>query len=192
MATVELRPGDVLNIVWSSVQNTPLGRKEVESSFSYSYDDLPVQLKARGRRNSGTEGVSFRRLVALTVNAIKKGTWSTGARIDRDVVYGKMIQRLANSTAASMSTSCPTPRSRSPEARDIVGRLEEPSRIVGRIMHYGYQGGSTVAGRVLGIYDSGYWEMLNYTRLETGLEQVVEPYLFLIHDDDMTGTKAGG
>ena len=99
MATVELRPGDVLNIVWSSVQNTPLGRKEVESSFSYEYDDLLVQLKARGRRgvgrrNSGTEGARFSRLVALTVNAIKKGTWSTGARIDRDVVYGKMIKRF--------------------------------------------------------------------------------------------------
>lgn len=99
MAAVELRPGDVLNIVWSSVQNTPLGRKEVESSFSYSYDELLIQLKAKGRRggrrNSGTEGARFSRLVALTVNAIKKGTWSTGARIDRDVVYGKMIKRFS-------------------------------------------------------------------------------------------------
>ena len=47
MAAVELRPGDVLNIVWSSVQNTPLGRKEVESSFSYQYDELLIQLKAK-------------------------------------------------------------------------------------------------------------------------------------------------
>ena len=40
MASVELRPGDTLNIVWTSVQDTPLGVKEVESSFAFSYDDL--------------------------------------------------------------------------------------------------------------------------------------------------------
>ena len=48
MAAVELRPGDVLNIVWSSVQNTPLGRKEVESSFSYSYEELLVSTQDKG------------------------------------------------------------------------------------------------------------------------------------------------
>ena len=55
MAAVELRPGDVLNVVWSSVQNTPLGRKEVESSFSYSYDELLIQLKTKGRRGRAAQ-----------------------------------------------------------------------------------------------------------------------------------------
>ena len=98
MASVELRPGDTLNIVWTSVQDTPLGVKEVESSFAFSYDELLTKLKAKGRagksRRSGTNGARFSRIVALATNALKKGKWSTGADIDRSEVFGKMMQKF--------------------------------------------------------------------------------------------------
>lgn len=99
MASVELRPGDTLNIVWSSVQDTPLGTKEVESSFAFSYEELLQRLKARGQagksRRSGTVGAKFSRFVALATNAIRKGKWSTGADIDKGEVFVKLLERLA-------------------------------------------------------------------------------------------------
>ena len=98
MASVELRPGDTLNIVWSSVQETPLGSQEVESSFAFSYEELLVRLKAKGRagksRRSGTIGARFSRFVALSTNALKKGKWSTGADIDREEVFDKLVTKL--------------------------------------------------------------------------------------------------
>lgn len=74
------------------------------------------------------------------------------------------------------------------KAGDIIGQLDSPSRTVGRLLTYGYKNGAMVKGRIVGIYDSGYWELLNYERLDT--EGVVEPYLYLIHDDDLTGAVA--
>lgn len=98
MSSVELRPGDTLNIVWSSVQETPLGKKEVESSFAFSYDELLTRLKAKGRagksRRSGTDGARFSRIVALATNALRKGKWSTGADIDRNEVFDKLMTRF--------------------------------------------------------------------------------------------------
>ncbi len=104
MASVELRPGDTLNIIWSSVQDTPLGVKEVESKFAYSYDELLAKLKAKGRagksRRSGTSGARFSRIVALATNALRKGKWSTGADIDRDEVFTKLLFRFGELDAA--------------------------------------------------------------------------------------------
>ncbi len=98
MANVELRPGDTLNIVWSSVQDTPLGLREVESNFAFTYDELLTKLRAKGRagksRRSGTDGARFSRVVALATNAMRKGKWSTGADIDRDEVFGRMMNRF--------------------------------------------------------------------------------------------------
>jgi hypothetical protein len=104
MASVELRPGDTLNIIWSSVQDTPLGVKEVESKFAYSYEELLARLKAKGRagksRRSGTSGARFSRIVALATNALRKGKWSTGADIDRDEVFAKLMRRFGELDAA--------------------------------------------------------------------------------------------
>ena len=98
MASVELRPGDTLNIVWTSVQDTPLGVKEVESSFAFSYDELLAKLKTNGRtgksRRSGTNGARFSRIVALATNALKKGKWSTGADIDKNEVFEKLMRKF--------------------------------------------------------------------------------------------------
>jgi hypothetical protein len=97
-STVDLRPGDTLNIVWTSVQDTPLGTKEVESSFAFSYEELLLRLKAKGRvgksRRSGTSGARFSRIVALATNALRKGKWSTGADIDRDEVFSKLVRKF--------------------------------------------------------------------------------------------------
>jgi hypothetical protein len=97
-SNVELRPGDTLNIVWTSVQDTPLGVKEVESSFAFSYDELLTRLRAKGRagksRRSGTNGARFSRIVALASNALRKGKWSTGADIDRSEVFAKLMGRF--------------------------------------------------------------------------------------------------
>jgi len=98
MASVELRPGDTLNIVWKALQNTPFGKREIESNFVFSYDDLMDKLRAKGRagksRRSGTEGAKFSRVVALSVNALRKGKWSTGASIEREVVFSKLMSRF--------------------------------------------------------------------------------------------------
>ena len=98
MASVELRPGDTLNIVWTSVQDTPLGTKEVESSFAFPYDELLTRLRTKGRagksRRSGTNGARFSRIVALATNALRKGKWSTGADIDRDEVFAKLMAKF--------------------------------------------------------------------------------------------------
>jgi hypothetical protein len=107
MASVELRPGDTLNIVWTSVQDTPLGVKEVESSFAFSYEELLVRLKTKGRigksRRSGTSGARFSRIVALSTNALRKGKWSTGADIDRCEVFTKLIDKFNELDAAEYS-----------------------------------------------------------------------------------------
>jgi hypothetical protein len=99
MPSVELRPGDTLNIIWSSVQDTPLGVQEVESKFAYTYDDLLARLKEKGKVNkskrSGTCGAKFSRVVALSTNALRKGKWSTGADIEREVVFSKLLERFA-------------------------------------------------------------------------------------------------
>lgn len=98
MASVELRPGDTLNIVWTAVQDTPLGEKKIESSFEFSYDDLMARLRTKGRagksRRSGTDGARFSRMVALASNALRKGKWSTGADIDRSEVFSKLMKRF--------------------------------------------------------------------------------------------------
>lgn len=99
MASVELRPGDTLNIIWSSVQETPLGSTQVETMFAFSYDELLYKLKAKGKlgksRRSGTVGARFSRFVALSINALKKGKWSTGASIDRGEVFDKLVKKLS-------------------------------------------------------------------------------------------------
>lgn len=99
MPSVELRPGDTLNIIWSAVQDTPLGVQEVESKFAYTYEDLLTRLKEKGKagksRRSGTCGAKFSRVVALSTNALKKGKWSTGADIDREVVFAKLMLKFA-------------------------------------------------------------------------------------------------
>lgn len=96
MASVEFRRGDTLNFLWTSVQKTPFGTKEVQSTFQFTYDELMDKLGARpGKsRKSGTEGAKFSRVVALAANAIKKGKWSTGADIDRKIVFDKLIENF--------------------------------------------------------------------------------------------------
>ena len=100
MASVDLRPGDTLNIVWSSVQDTPLGRREVESNFSFSYEELLMKLKSKVKgehsKQSNTEGAKFSRLVALAINALKKGKWSTGTDIDKRLVFDKFYERFSS------------------------------------------------------------------------------------------------
>ena len=99
MASVQLRPGDTLNIVWTTQQETPFGTtREVESNFAFTYDELLARLRSKGRagksRRSGTAGARFSRMVALSTNALRKGKWSTGADIDRDLVFGKLMARF--------------------------------------------------------------------------------------------------
>jgi len=94
MATISFRPGDTLNIVWSALHQTPLGTQEIESSFSFTYNELLERLRvgSDGRsQRSSTAGARFSRVVALATNAIHKGHWSTGASIDRSEVFNRMM-----------------------------------------------------------------------------------------------------
>lgn len=98
MAFVELRPGDTLSIIWPSTQETPFGVKKIESRFSFEYADLVTRLNKKQAesksRKSGNEGARFSRIVALASNALKKGTWSTGASIKRSEVFHKLMERF--------------------------------------------------------------------------------------------------
>ena len=98
MASVDIRPGDTLNIVWKSVQKTPFGTQEVESNFTFSYDELLAKLKTSSRegksRRSRTGGAKFSRIVGLSTKALVKGKWSTGATIDRDVVFKRLVSKF--------------------------------------------------------------------------------------------------
>lgn len=104
MPKVELRPGDTLNIVWKSVQDTPLGSQEIESNFEFSYEELVARLRGKSSvgksRKSGTEGAKFSRIVALSANALKKGKWSTGADIDRSEVFEKLFEKFSSLEAS--------------------------------------------------------------------------------------------
>lgn len=97
MATVSFRPGDTLNIVWSTLHQTPLGTQEIESSFSFTYSELLERLRvgsdgrAQRAQRASTEGARFSRGVALATNAIHKGRWSTGASIDRNEIFSRMM-----------------------------------------------------------------------------------------------------
>lgn len=98
MAIVEFRQGDILNIIWSSMQNTPLGRMDVESSFSYPYEELLQRLRAKSNKDGSkrltTPGAKFSRVVALTAGALRNGKWSTGAHIERDEVFSKLMVKF--------------------------------------------------------------------------------------------------
>ena len=111
MASVELRPGDTLNIVWTSMQDTPLGTREVESSFAFSYEELLTRLRTKGRagksRRSGSEGARFSRIVALSTNALRKGKWSTGADIDREVVFMRLLKKFRELDPAEYNNITP-------------------------------------------------------------------------------------
>ena len=145
MASVELRPGDTLNIVWSSVQDTPLGLKEVESSFAFSYDELLTRLKAKGRAGkssrSGTSGARFSRIVALATNALRKGKWSTGADIDRQEVFQKLMNKFDNlapeeyanitsNARKSLATLYQTGKNLTEPQRDILKEAVEKAGII--------------------------------------------------------------
>jgi hypothetical protein len=98
MANVEIRPGDTLSIVWSSVQKTPFGSTPVESSFAFSYEDILGKLQAKGRsgrtRKLPTEGVRLSRVVALSLKALKTGKWATGSEIDKDEVFDRLVSQM--------------------------------------------------------------------------------------------------
>lgn len=104
MATVSLKPGDTLNIMWSALHRTPFGTQEVESSFKFTYDELMARLCTKGgynrSRRTGSEGARFSRVVALATNAIRKGKWSTGATINREKVFDSMISQYRNLDAS--------------------------------------------------------------------------------------------
>ena len=75
MATVELRPV-ITSASFGSQQETPLGVKEIESNFNFSYEELITRLNGKSKpkksKKSGTEGAKFSRIVALSANALKK------------------------------------------------------------------------------------------------------------------------
>ena len=99
MASVEIRPGDTLSVVWPSIQKTPFGKQEVESSFQFTYDDLLKHLQKKSNthasRRSSSEGARFSRIVSLSSNALRKGHWATGAEIDRQEVFQRLYKKFS-------------------------------------------------------------------------------------------------
>jgi len=95
VASVEFRPGDTLNIVWTLVHETPFGTKEVESTYALSYEELLQRMGAttKGRKPSG-KGGHFSRVVSLSAHALRKGTWTSGAAIDRSDVFLALVEHF--------------------------------------------------------------------------------------------------
>ena len=98
MALKELRQGDTINIIWTSMQDTPLGRREIESVFAFTYDELLANLMQRERpstsKRSTSEGAKFSRMVSLSTHAIAKGEWSNGAKISKAEVLTNLVKRF--------------------------------------------------------------------------------------------------
>lgn len=92
MNTLELNPGGVLYV------NMP-GEGSFTTSVRLTHEELVTLLKAkhtarRSSRRSKTPGAHISRVVALAVNAINKGTWSTGAEIDKTEILTKLVNQL--------------------------------------------------------------------------------------------------
>lgn len=70
--------------------------------------------------------------------------------------------------------------------KDVKGRMKLPPtapRPKERITtYYLRKSGLDIKGRVVATYSSEYWEFLNYT---LGTDEVVEPYLFLVNNNDI-------
>jgi hypothetical protein len=98
VAVVEFRPGDTLTIICPLVHETPFGTKKIESNFELSYEDLLRRLEAQSQggktRKLGTNGTRFSRMVSLSFHALHKGTWATGASIDRRNVFAHLIDHF--------------------------------------------------------------------------------------------------
>lgn len=94
MAIVYLKPGDTLNIIWNSPQITPLGTTDIESCFSYSYEEIIQGLKNSSiieAKKSEEECSKFSRHVGLAFHAFKKGVWSSGSPINRKAILINLI-----------------------------------------------------------------------------------------------------
>ncbi len=116
MANVAFRPGDTLNVVWSSEQDTPLGKRKVESSCTFSYDEILERLQAKGRllqekKRSQSSSSRFSRIVALSTHAILHGKWSTGSTIDKTVVLRKLVEHFAELDEAGRASVSKTAKS---------------------------------------------------------------------------------
>src|SRR5574343_933369 len=95
---VKLQPGEVLEIIHKTQVNTIFGTTEADVGTKFTYEDLLQKLKTNGglgkSRKSQSAGKRFSRLVALAEAAVRKGTWSTGAKINKTEVIDKLCERF--------------------------------------------------------------------------------------------------
>lgn len=123
MATVQLRPGDTLNILVHGLITTVIGNLESSAVVPFTYDDLMELLSKEKKpgtsRKSKTPGAKASRQISLLVNAWNKGVWSTGAPVRRFDVGNKLVTVL-NDLLLEKEGDCTL----TPKARDSLHSLQ--------------------------------------------------------------------
>lgn len=88
MATVHLHPGDTLNLVVDIVK-TPKGQSNVVMPFVYE-DLMEILSPKRRRKNATKPGGKVSRQINLFCQALRRGTWTTGAPIHRSDIADRL------------------------------------------------------------------------------------------------------
>ncbi|CAB5221107.1 hypothetical protein UFOVP244_83 [uncultured Caudovirales phage] len=87
-------------------------------SVELTYEEIEKALLKRTPRKyrESSAGAKMSRVIALRVNAIEKGTWSTGATIDRSKMFSELVDEMA-------STSLDVLNDLTPKAVALLRRL---------------------------------------------------------------------
>lgn len=88
MATLNLHPGDTLNLVVDIVK-TPKGQSNVVMPFVYE-DLMEILAPKRRRKNTPKPGGKVSRQINLFCQALSKGVWTTGAPIHRSDIADRL------------------------------------------------------------------------------------------------------
>lgn len=93
-------------------------------SVELTYEEIEKALlkKTPRKYRESSAGAKMSRVIALRVNAIEKGTWSTGVTIDRSKMFSDLIDEMA-------STSLDVLNDLTPKAVALLRRLASNNSI---------------------------------------------------------------
>jgi hypothetical protein len=93
MEKIEIRPGQILNIVHEVGVRTPFGNQDQEVVVaSVDYDSIIKLLAPKKPRKKQTPGVYFSRRVSLAATALRTGKWPSGAPISASAVVDGLFE----------------------------------------------------------------------------------------------------
>lgn len=92
MTTVALHPGHSLQIITKDFAETKLGRKEVDVTHTFSYDELIEKLNTKQDDPNRNPGRVFSKRVSMSLRALVLGKWPSEVVADKDAVCAKVIE----------------------------------------------------------------------------------------------------